>query len=42
LLEKYGNSYKKGVRLVVEIESDTKKLLALQQLIAALEREVVQ
>jgi hypothetical protein len=41
-LEKYGNSYKKSVRLMVEIESDTKKLLALQQLVAALEREVVQ
>lgn len=41
-VEKYSSSYKKGVRLVVEMESDTKKLLALQQQIAELERAVGQ
>jgi transposase-like protein len=41
-VEKYGNSYKKGVRLVVEMESETKKLLSLQQRVAALERVVGQ
>lgn len=41
-VEKYSSSYKKGVRLVVEMESDTKKLLTLQQQIAELERTVGQ
>jgi transposase-like protein len=41
-VEKYSSSYKKGVRLIVEMESDTQKLLALQQQIAELERMVGQ
>ena len=41
-VEKYSSSYKKGVRLVVEMESDTKKLIALQARIAELERIVGQ
>ena len=41
-VEKYSSTYKKGLRLVVEMESETKKLLVLQQKIAALERVVGQ
>lgn len=41
-VEKYSSSYKKGVRLVVEMESDTKKLIALQARVAELERIVGQ
>ena len=35
---KYGKSSSKGVRMVVELESDTAKLLAQQRKIAELER----
>jgi transposase-like protein len=38
----YSSTYKKGVRLVVEMESETKKLIALQAKIAELERIVGQ
>jgi transposase len=41
-VEKYGLSHQKGVRLVVEMESETKKLIALQAKIAELERVVGQ
>lgn len=41
-VEKYGTTYKKGVRLVVEMESETKKLLAQQLKIAELERIIGQ
>lgn len=41
-LEKYGKSYKKSVRLIVEMESDTKQLLDLKAKIAELERIVGQ
>jgi transposase len=39
---KYSKKDNKGVRLVVEMESDTKKMLALQAKIAELERVVGQ
>jgi len=41
-MKKYSSAYKKGVRLVVEMESETKKLIALQAKIAELERIVGQ
>lgn len=41
-VEKYGLAHQKGVRLVVEMESETKKLIALQAKIAELERAVGQ
>ena len=41
-VEKYGLNHQKGVRLVVEMESETKKLIALQARIAELERVVGQ
>lgn len=41
-IEKYSSTYKKGVRLVVEMESETKKLIALQAKVAELERIVGQ
>ena len=41
-VEKYGLNHQKGVRLVVEMESETKKLIALQSKIAELERVVGQ
>lgn len=41
-VEKYSSTYKKGVRLVVEMESETKKLITLQAKIAELERIVGQ
>ena len=41
-MEKYSKQYKKGLRLVVEMESETKKLLELQAKIAELERIVGQ
>ena len=39
---KYGSSYKKGVRLIVEMESESKKLIELQAKIAELERIIGQ
>ena len=39
---KYSASYKKGVRLVVEMESETKRVIALMQKVAELERVVGQ
>jgi transposase-like protein len=41
-LEKFGKSYKKDVRLIVEMESDTKMLLELKAKIAELERVIGQ
>lgn len=41
-IDKYSNKQEKGIRLVVEMESDSKKLLALQAKIAELERLVGQ
>lgn len=41
-LEKFGKSYKKEVRLIVEMESDTKMLLDLKAKIAELERVIGQ
>lgn len=41
-VQKYSSTYKKGVRLVVEMESETKKLITLQAKIAELERIVGQ
>ena len=41
-VKKYGSSYKKGVRLIVEMESDTKKLIELQVKVAELERIIGQ
>ena len=41
-VDKYGTSKDKGVRLVVEMESETKKLIALQAKVAELERIVGQ
>ena len=41
-IKRYSSSYKKGVRLIVEMESDTKKLIALQAKIAELERIIGQ
>jgi transposase-like protein len=41
-LDKYGKSYKKDVRLIVEMESDTKMLLELKAKIAELERIIGQ
>jgi len=41
-IDKYSKKQEKGLRLVVEMESDTKKLLALQAKIAELERLVGQ
>lgn len=41
-LNKYSSKYKKGIKTVVESESDTKKLLAAQKRIAELERLVGQ
>lgn len=41
-VNKYSSSYKKGIRLVVEMESETQKLIALQARIAELERIVGQ
>ena len=39
---KYSSTYQKSIRTIVETESDTKKLLELQQKIAELERLVGQ
>lgn len=39
---KYSSSYKKGVRLVVEMESETKRVIELMQKVAELERVVGQ
>lgn len=41
-VQKYSSSYKKGVRLIIEMESDTKKLMAQQIKIAELERIIGQ
>jgi len=41
-IKKYSTIYKKGVRLVLEMESETKKLIILQARIAELERIVGQ
>lgn len=41
-LAKFGKSYKKDVRLIVEMESDTKMLLELKAKIAELERIIGQ
>jgi transposase-like protein len=41
-LDKFGKSYKKDVRLIVEMESDTKMLLELKAKIAELERVIGQ
>lgn len=41
-LNKYGSSHMKGVRTIVESESDTRKLLELKAQIAELERIVGQ
>lgn len=41
-IEKYSKTYKKGVRLVVEMESETKQLLDLKAKIAELERIIGQ
>lgn len=41
-MSKYSSSYKKSVRLIVEMESDTKQLLDLKAKIAELERIVGQ
>jgi transposase-like protein len=41
-IEKYSSTYKKGVRLVVEMESETKNKITLQAKIAELERIVGQ
>ena len=41
-MEKYSKGYKKGFRLVVEAESDTKRIIDLQNKIAQLERIVGQ
>lgn len=41
-LSRYSVSYNKGIRTIVESESDTRKLLELQQKIAELERLVGQ
>lgn len=41
-VDKYGTNHPKAVRLVVEMESETKKLIALQTKIAELERVVGQ
>ena len=41
-LSKYGKNYMKGVRTIVENESDTRKLLDLKSRIAELERIIGQ
>ena len=41
-VSKYSASYKKGVRLVVEMESETKRVIELMQKVAELERVVGQ
>lgn len=41
-IDKYSTVYKKGLRLVVEMESETKKIIDLQARIAELERIVGQ
>lgn len=41
-IEKYSTISKKGVRLVVEMESETKKMLELQKKVAELERIIGQ
>lgn len=41
-LRKYGDQYQKGVRTIVELESDTRKIIELRGRIAELERMVGQ
>jgi transposase len=41
-LNKYGNNYMKGVRTIVEAESDTRKMLEMKAKIAELERIIGQ
>jgi transposase-like protein len=41
-IEKYSKTYKKGVRLVVEMESETRQLLNLRAKVAELERIIGQ
>jgi transposase len=41
-LKKYSGNYMKGVKIIVESDSDTNKIIALQAKIAALERAVGQ
>ncbi len=41
-IEKYSSNYKKSVRLIVEMESDTKKLQELKAKVAELERIIGQ
>jgi transposase-like protein len=41
-LNKYGNNYMKGVRVIVESQSDTRKLIELKAKIAELERIIGQ
>jgi transposase len=41
-IEKFGDSYKKGIKTVVEMESDTRKILELKAKLAELERIIGQ
>lgn len=41
-VHKYSTSYQKGIRLVVEMESETQKLISLQAKVAELERIIGQ
>lgn len=41
-MQKYSSSYKKGIRLIVEMESETQKLISLQAKVAELERIIGQ
>jgi transposase-like protein len=41
-LSKYGDSYKKGIKTIVEMESDTRKILELRKQMAELERIIGQ
>jgi transposase-like protein len=41
-LNKYGDGYKKGVKTIVEMESDTRKILELKAKLAELERIIGQ
>jgi transposase len=41
-LRKYGNNYMKGVRTIVEAESDTRRIIELKATIAELERIIGQ
>lgn len=41
-LDKFGDSYKKGIKTIVEMESDTRKILELKAKLAELERIIGQ